>query len=274
MVYFDNAATTSPKPDSVREAVALAMRNLSANPGRSGHERSVAASDLVYSCREAMGNFFHFDAPERVVFTLNCTHAINAVIKGLNLKNCKIVTSSLEHNAVMRPLEKLKKAGCTIGVAEVFFDDPAATVRSFARLIDDNTRLVICTHASNVCGLILPIGAIGKLCRDRGVPFAVDAAQSAGVLPIDMAEMNIDFLCLSGHKGLYGPMGTGALLCKKDLPDTLMEGGTGKLFRLLCTAGGISGKNGKRNGEPAGHCRTESRRGICAEKIRIPDSRI
>jgi selenocysteine lyase/cysteine desulfurase len=150
------------------------------------------------------------------------------VLKGLNLKKCKIVTSSLEHNAVMRPLERLKKEqGCTIAVAEVFFDDPAATLRSFASLIDDNTKLVICTHASNVCGLVLPIQEIGRLCFDRKVLFAVDAAQSAGVLPIDMEKMHIDFLCLPGHKGLYGPMGTGALLCKKELPLTLIEGGTG-----------------------------------------------
>ncbi len=127
----------------------------------------------------------------------------------------------------MRPLEKLKKNGCTIAVAEVFFDDPEATVRSFARLIDDNTRLVICTHASNVCGVVLPIEQIGRLCRDRGVLFAVDAAQSAGVIPIDCSAIPIDFLCMPGHKGLYGPMGTGALFCKSDLPDTLTEGGTG-----------------------------------------------
>ena len=227
MIYLDNAATTAPKPESVRLAVADTLRNLWANPGRSGHELSIAAGNLVYDCRERLSTFFGFDAPERIIFTLNCTHAINLVIKGLGLKHCKIVTSSMEHNAVMRPLEKLKKQGCKIEIAEVFLDDPAATVRSFARLIDDNTHLVICTHASNVCGVILPIEQIGKLCRDRGVPFAVDAAQSAGVLPIDMQKMNIDFLCIPGHKGLYGPMGTGALLCGKDLPDTLMEGGTG-----------------------------------------------
>ncbi len=227
MIYFDNAATTAPKPDSVREAVSVALRNLSANPGRSGHDLSISASQAVYDCRQVAASFFSFDHPERVVFTLNCTQAINMVIKGLGLKNCKIVTSSLEHNAVMRPLEKLKKSGCTIAIAEVFFDDPAATVRSFARLIDDNTRLVICTHASNVCGVVLPIGEIGRLCADRGVPFAVDAAQTAGVIPISMRELHIDFLCVPGHKGLYGPMGTGLLLCNRDLPLTLMEGGTG-----------------------------------------------
>ena len=226
MIYFDNAATTAPKPKEVREAVSIALRDYSANPGRSGHERSLAASSLVYSCRESLAHLFNFDAPERIVFTLNCTQAINTVLKGLQLKNCKIVTSSLEHNAVMRPLEKLKQNGCTIAVAEVFFDDPDATVRSFARLIDDRTRLVICTHASNVCGVVLPIEKIANLCKDRGVLFAVDGAQTAGVLPIDLGQTPIDFLCIPGHKGLYGPMGSGALFCAGDLPDTLIEGGT------------------------------------------------
>lgn len=227
MIYFDNAATSSPKPESVRDAVAFALRNLSANPGRSGHELSVAASELVYDCRRELADLFHFDRPERIVFTLNCTHAINMVLKGLQLKNCKIVTSSMEHNAVMRPLEKLKSQGCTIAVAEVFLDDPDATVRSFARLIDDRTKLVICTHASNVCGVVLPIERIGALCKDRGVLFAVDAAQSAGLVSINLTHTHIDYLCLPGHKGLYGPMGIGALICNRDLPATLMEGGTG-----------------------------------------------
>jgi cysteine desulfurase family protein len=228
MIYFDNAATTSPKPETVRKAVDFALHHLSANPGRSGHDLSIAASKIMYDCRESLANLLGFSQPERVIFTPNCTYAINMVLKGLNLKKCKIVTSSLEHNAVMRPLERLKKEqGCTIAIAEVFFDDPAATLRSFASLIDDNTKLVICTHASNVCGLVLPIQEIGRLCFDRKVLFAVDAAQSAGVLPIDMEKMHIDFLCLPGHKGLYGPMGTGALLCKKELPLTLIEGGTG-----------------------------------------------
>ncbi len=227
MIYFDNAATTSPKPKSVRDAVAFAVEKLSANPGRSGHDMSMAASDLVYQCRKTAADFFGVPEPERVIFTGNCTHSINTVIKGLAIKSGNIVTSSLEHNAVMRPLEKCKRNGCTIRVAEVFLDDAAATVRSFARLIDDQTKLVICTHASNVCGVILPIEQIGRLCHDRRVPFAVDAAQTAGVLPIDCEAMNIDFLCAPGHKGLYGPMGTGLLVCNADLPDTLMEGGTG-----------------------------------------------
>ncbi len=227
MIYLDNAATTSPKPESVREAVAFALKNLSVNPGRSSYHRSIEASKLLYDCRETVAEFFDFSYPERVIFTSNCTHAINMVIKGLNLKKGNVVTSSLEHNAVMRPLEKCKNEGCEIRVAEVFLDDHEATVRSFARLIDDQTKLVICLHGSNVCGVLLPIEEIGKLCRDRKVPFAVDAAQTAGVIPVSMEKMYIDYLCLPGHKGLYGPMGTGLLLCGGSLPNTLMEGGTG-----------------------------------------------
>ena len=227
MIYLDNAATTSPKPDSVREAVAFALKYFSVNPGRSSYQRAMEASNLMYECRQAAADFFGFSLPERVVFTSNCTHAINMVIKGLDIKRGNIVTSSLEHNAVMRPLEKMKNLGCEIRIAEVFFDDPSATLRSFARLIDDQTKLVICLHGSNVCGVLLPIGDIGKLCKDRKVPFAVDGAQTAGVVPINMKDMNIDYLCVPGHKGLYGPMGTGLLLCGGELPDTLIEGGTG-----------------------------------------------
>ena len=228
MIYFDNAATSSPKPRVVIDAVNNAVKNLSANPGRSGHMLSVKAADQIYSCRSELSSFFGLNIPENVVFTANCTESINMVIKGLNLKGGHVITSSFEHNAVMRPLYKLKKSGIIdLDVAEVFIGDPDATVRSFERLINDNTKLIICTHASNVCGAILPIEKIGHLCHERGIIFVVDAAQSAGVLPIDMESMNIDYLCIPGHKSLYGPMGIGALLCKNNLQDTLIEGGTG-----------------------------------------------
>ena len=228
MIYLDNAATTSPKPMAVREAVAGALRSYSANPGRSGHQMSIAAAEAVFSCRQKAAAFFHAPSEEQVVFTLNCTEAVNFVLKGILKPGDHVVTSSLEHNAVMRPLEKLsKQGGVTYDVAEVIFEDPEATLRSFIRAIKPDTKLVICTHASNVTGAILPIGDIGKLCRARGVLFAVDAAQSAGILPIDMEEMCIDFLCVAAHKGLYAPMGTGILICAADLPETLIEGGTG-----------------------------------------------
>ncbi len=227
MIYLDNAATTSPKPAAVREAVAGALQMYSANPGRSGHQMSLSAAEAVFRCRQKAAAFFHAPSVERVVFTLNCTQAINFVLKGTLKPGDHVVTSSLEHNAVMRPLEKLRKQGVAYDVAEVIFADPEATLRSFIRAIRPQTKLVICTHASNVTGTVLPIGEIGRACRERGILFAVDAAQSAGILPIDMQQMCIDFLCVAAHKGLYAPMGTGLLICGADLGDTLIEGGTG-----------------------------------------------
>ena len=233
MIYLDNAATTSPKPKIVLRACDYALKELCANPGRSGHALSVKAADAVYKCRVKAADFFGLEDPERVVFTKNCTEALNTVIKGLSLENCEVITSCFEHNSVARPLFSLKKRGVKTRIAKVYFGDKQKTVESFRSLITDKTRLIICTHASNVCGTVLPIKEIGELCRERNIPFAVDGAQSAGMIPIDMKRDNIDFLCLPGHKGLYGPMGTGLLLCKGDLPDTLTEGGTGNLSHTL-----------------------------------------
>ena len=227
MIYLDNAATTSPKPQKVKNNITYAMNNLVANPGRSGHELSVKAAETIYNCRKETASFFGFNSPERVVFTKNCTESVNMVLKGLPLKGKKVVTSSLEHNAVMRPLYELEEQGVKVEIAEVFFGDFDATLRSFERAIDKDTALVFCTHASNVNGAVLPIKEIGKLCKDRGVLFAVDGAQTAGVFPINMREMNIDYLCLPGHKGLYGPMGTGILICGGDIEYPLITGGTG-----------------------------------------------
>ncbi len=227
MIYLDNAATTSPKPLKVKNNISYAMNNLVANPGRSGHELSVKAAEMVFNCRKEIASFFGFDSSERVIFTKNCTESINIVLKGLPLKGKKVVVSSLEHNAVMRPVYELIERGVKVEVAEVFFGDFDATLRSFERAIDNDTTLVFCTHASNVNGAVLPIKEIGKLCKDKGVLFAVDGAQTAGVFPINMKEMNIDYLCLPGHKGLYGPMGTGILICGGDIEYPLTSGGTG-----------------------------------------------
>lgn len=227
MIYLDNAATTSPKPQSVLVAVNRALKQYSANPGRSGHEDSQKAAMAVYECRKRAALLFGAPAEDKVVFTLNCTHAINYVLKGLLSPGDHVIMSSLEHNAVTRPLHILSKHGVAVDTAEVIFGDMEATLRSFERLIKPKTKLIICTHASNVIGTILPIRQIGEMCHRKGILFAVDAAQSAGILPIDMGEMNIDFLCVAAHKGLYAPMGTGMLILAADLPGTLIEGGTG-----------------------------------------------
>lgn len=224
MIYFDNAATTGKKPVGVIRAVESALKELSSNPGRSGHTPSLKAADAVYSVREKTAEFFGASGAENVVFTLNCTHSINCVIKGVLNKGEHAVTSSLEHNSVIRPLVK---EGTPFDTAHVSLTDDRETLREFERKILPNTRLVICTGASNVFGKTLPIAEIGALCRDRGVLFAVDAAQIAGVMPINMREMNIDYLCVAPHKGLYAPMGIGVLICEKLIENTIIEGGTG-----------------------------------------------
>ena len=232
MIYLDNAATTYPKPQSVIKAVDDALKK-SANPGRSGHTLSQSTAISVYEVREKLKDMFSAPAVENVVFTLNCTHAINYVLKGLIKSGDRIVTSSFEHNAVMRPLEKLKKQGVHIDIAEAYPDDKEATIRSFSLLINTNTKLVICTAASNVIGLKMPIKEIGMMCKQFGISFCVDAAQLAGVCDINMKECNIDYLCIAAHKGLYAPMGTGVLITKDNRLDTIIEGGTGTASIML-----------------------------------------
>lgn len=228
MIYLDNAATTYPKPPSVINAVDHALRKYGANPGRSGHSMSIATAEEVYRCRSAAADFFHAPGAECVAFTLNCTNAINYVLKGLLKPGDHVVISCLEHNAVTRPLYALSKRGITFTKAEVFPGKNDSTVQAFRSAINANTKLVICTHASNVWGIRLPVERIAALAHEYGIQIAVDCAQSAGVIPIDMADSGIDYLCVAGHKGLYGPMGTGMLITPNGGKlDTIIEGGTG-----------------------------------------------
>lgn len=224
MIYFDNAATTGTKPKSVIQAVDNALKNYSANPGRSGYEASVKTAEEIYRVREKTAQLFGASGPQNVVFTLNCTHSINCVLKGVLRYGDHVVVSSMEHNAVMRPLIKMKNS---YSVAKVSLEDDNITLENFKKSIKPNTKLIFCTGASNVTGKILPLEKIGKLCRERGILFGVDAAQIAGVTEIDVKKMNIDFLCVAAHKGLYAPMGIGILICEKFIPYTLIEGGTG-----------------------------------------------
>lgn len=228
MIYLDNAATTYPKPMAVRNAVNYAVQNYGANPGRAGHDMSIKTAEEVYRCRTAAAELFHASGPECVAFTLNCTHALNYVMKGLLKPGDHVVTSCLEHNAVMRPLQALAENGITFTAAEVFLGDNDSTVDSFRKALTANTRLIVCTHASNVWGVRLPVERIAALGHQYGIPIAVDCAQTAGVLPIDMAEYGFDYLCIAGHKGLYGPMGTGMLITEKGSGlASVIEGGTG-----------------------------------------------
>lgn len=229
MIYFDNAATSGKKPPEVINSVNAALKEYSVNPGRGGYEASVKCSKAVYDCRRKLSDMFGADEPERVIFTASCTMSLNTVIKGICRSGDRVVTSSMEHNAVARPLYKAERNGTDVDCAEVIFGDGDATARSFERLITEDTRLVVCTHASNVTGEILPIERIGEICAERGVPFAVDAAQTAGIVDINMKKMKIDYLCIAPHKGLYAPMGTGVLISLGNIAETLLEGGTGSL---------------------------------------------
>lgn len=189
---------------------------------------AMEASDQIYACRERAAAFFGLQNPAQVVFTLNCTHALNTIIKSLLADGGRAVVSDLEHNAVMRPLHALSPYCPIYDTAHVTIGNDDKTVQAFEQAITPHTRAVICTHASNVFGAVLPIGRIAQVAHRHGVPIVVDAAQSAGVLPIDMLRDELDYVCAAGHKGLYGPMGTGLLLCGDDRPiRPLTEGGTG-----------------------------------------------
>ncbi len=228
MIYFDNSATTHPKPQSVQAAVNRAVSMYSANPGRGGHRLSMTASQQLYDSRAEVASFFSVKDPSSLVFTQNCTMSLNTVIKGVVKSGDHIVISSLEHNASFRPVNKLKGIGATYSVAQVYENDSDRTLESFRAAINDRTRLLVCTHASNVTGVKLPVERICAMAHQYGVLTCVDAAQTAGVIPIDLSQSSIDYLCLAGHKSLYGPMGTGALIINCDtIPDSLIEGGTG-----------------------------------------------
>ena len=229
MIYLDNSATTYPKPAAVIGAVNTAMREYSFNPGRGGYKRSIITAEKLYNVRTLIKDFFHVPSEERVIFTSGCTCALNAAIKGSLKKGNHVIISSMEHNSVYRPVHKLKTQGLIdYSIAEVFPDDDDATVNSFRSLINSKTRMIICTHASNAFGFTLPVERICALAHTYGILFCLDAAQSAGVMDINLKRDRFDYVCCAGHKYLYGPMGTGLLLLGGNSdPDTLIEGGTG-----------------------------------------------
>lgn len=224
MIYLDSAATTLQKPPEVARATAWAINHL-ASPGRGGHPAAMTAADTAFACRQAAAELFHFSDPERVVFTLNATHGLNIAIKTLVKPGSTVVVSGYEHNAVTRPLHVIPNV--TVRVAESPLFDQRAAVEAFRRAITPEVSAVICCHVSNVFGFILPVEDIARLCRERRVPLIVDASQSAGCVPVDMEALGAAFIAMPGHKGLYGPQGTGLLLCGDTTPQTLLEGGTG-----------------------------------------------
>ncbi len=229
MVYFDNAATSYPKPQEVIFAVGNALTDFGGNPGRSGHKMSLKAAQSVYRMREKAATFFGLEQSENVILTKNCTESLNLAIYSVMRHGGNVIVSHFEHNSVMRPLEQLRRSGvCDYKVAKVSFENPMLTAHEFERLIDAETRMILCTHASNVTGKIAPIEALADICRRRQLVFCVDAAQTAGVADIHMTRDHIDILCMPGHKGLMGPAGTGLALFSSGVsPSPLLYGGTG-----------------------------------------------
>ena len=226
MIYLDNGATSFPKPLSVRQNVDISLKKFSANPGRSGHSLSLRAAKEIFECRKRLKELFNVNSEEEIIFTENCTMALNTVIFGLLSEGGHVLISSMEHNSVTRPLESLKDKGVTYSTFDYSYDDNE-TVDNVRNLIKPETKLVICTHASNVFGFRFPIERICALCHAYGILFCVDSAQSAGVFDIDVGTNQYDFVCMSGHKSLYGPMGTGVLILNNRNLKPLLYGGTG-----------------------------------------------
>ncbi len=228
MIYLDNAATSFPKPESVYLAMDRFARTTLANPGRAGHKMALASEHALNDARHRLNQFVNGKGPERFVFTLNCTDALNMAMKGTLDAGDHVVTTDLEHNSVSRPLMTMADSGF-ITLTQVKSDE-GGTVdpNEIAKAIRPNTKLVAITHASNVLGTIQPIAEIGRICRERGVLFLVDVAQTIGVVPIDVQAMKIDLLAFPGHKCLFGPTGTGALYVAPGVQiRPWREGGTG-----------------------------------------------
>ena len=221
MIYLDNGATSFRKPPAVYRAVLNAME-CCANPGRGGHRAAMEAAKVVFRCRERASELFGCN-PEQVVFTANCTHGLNIAIRSLVRTGDRVVISGFEHNAVTRPLHLL---GARLTVAGRRLFDPADTLQQFEDALKQGQDAAVFTHVSNVFGYILPVAEMAALCHRYGVPFLVDAAQSAGVLDVNLTNLGADFIAMPGHKGLFGPQGTGILLCGR-AGEPLLAGGTG-----------------------------------------------
>jgi len=228
-VYADNAATSFPKPSEVSKAMCNYIDNIGGNVGRGTYESAYAAARVVYETRELISKLFNFPHSLNVVFTANITESLNTIIKGFLKPGDGIIVSSMEHNAVMRPLSSKALTGIEITRLQCE-EDGTFPLNILERNIKNNTKLVVITHASNVCGTIMPVKEVGKICKKYGIHFVLDAAQSAGVLDLDFQKLNLSALAFTGHKGLLGPQGIGGFLINKDfeqLINPLKEGGTG-----------------------------------------------
>jgi cysteine desulfurase family protein len=228
-IYVDNAATSFPKPPQVGKAVYNYIENIGTNVGRGTYQTAYDSSRIVYETRELLCDIFNYQHPSNVIFTMNITESLNILIKGILKPGDHVIISSMEHNAVIRPLNSHLIPGIEITKIQCSIEGVLNPLE-LEKNIKTNTKLVIMTHASNVCGTILPIKEIGDICNKYSIPFFLDSAQGAGVLPIDMNLYNISALAFTGHKGLMGPQGIGGFIIKKEFEEklnTLFEGGTG-----------------------------------------------
>ena len=227
MIYLDNAATSFPKPVEVYEQVLKCMENYAANPGRSSHDMAVEASSKIMDTRQELSELFNIPNMFNIVFTCNATEALNVGIKGILKSGDHVISTVIEHNSVLRPLNYLSDKGIAFTLLDV--DEKGyLNINNLKKEIRSNTKAIIINHASNVLGTIQDIRAIGEIAKQSGIVFMVDASQSAGVIPIDVIRDNIDLLAFPGHKGLYGPQGTGGLYIREGLElDSFKQGGTG-----------------------------------------------
>ena len=226
MIYLDNAATTLQKPGQVAEAVAEAMCSLG-NAGRGVHEATLGASRVIFDTRKRLADFFHAESPKQIAFTMNSTESLNTAVKGILQSGDHVITTELEHNSVLRPLYEMEKKGVEFTI--IPSDEKGRIdIQDFEREIRENTRMIVCTHGSNLTGNLVDIAAVGEIARRHQVLFCVDASQTAGVFPIDVQEMQIDILCFTGHKSLLGPQGTGGMYVREGVGvRPLKSGGSG-----------------------------------------------
>ncbi len=233
MIYLDNAATTWPKPETVYQAMDDFIRNKAANPGRAAHQMAKEAGELVFTTRNLLADFFNAKSSQEIIFTASATEALNLAIKGFLKSGDHVITTSLEHNSVLRPLKELESQGVELSIIEVDAAD-GITSATIKENLQSNTTLVAITHASNVTGVLSPIKKIGELLAEKEVKLLVDAAQTAGLYPIDVQQMKIDMLSFPGHKGLFGPAGIGGLYLSEDVDlKPLISGGTGSYSEEL-----------------------------------------
>ena len=226
MIYLDNAATTMKKPQCVIDAVVAAMSHMG-NAGRGATSAALDASRVIYDTREKLSDLFNLQNPSRVAFTCNSTESLNTAIKGILSSGDHAITTALEHNSVLRPLYDLQAKGMELSIVDCD-ENGNIDYNDFEKLIKENTKAIVCTHASNLVGNVLDVKKIGSIAKKHNLIFIVDASQSAGVFPIDMQDMNIDILCFTGHKGLLGPQGTGGICVREGIDvRPLKVGGSG-----------------------------------------------